>query len=632
MSSGPWIPRSTDSRVAVASAGEDSSTSAEPALSGGQLLGRGLRVLGQAIRLQPRLFATALGAGILFSLSTVGMAYVVGDVVANVVASSLARGRVDVAAVAAGMALIVAVGLGKAVGMYARRLKAGAMQFQLQATSRRQVVRQYLRLPLSWHRRHQTGTLIANANTDVEATWSAIAPLPFAVGTVVLLLAAIVALFLTDPALALLGVLFMAAMLALNVTFSRRIAPRVADAQQLRAKLSAVAYESIDGALVVKSLGREAEETERFRASSAALCTAMTRVGRVQGFFEAVLGGLPSLATLGVLAVGAWRLERGAVTVAEVLSVAFLFTVLAFPMVPISQVFAALPRSVVGWQRVDTVLQASGAMRYGTAEPDGSAGPLALRLDGVGFSYGDGRPVLRDVSFEVPAGRTVALVGPTGSGKSTIVALAARLMDPAAGEVCLGGIDALRLSQPGLTGAVALATQVPFVFDDTVRGNVTLDRPGIAEDEVWRALRLAQLEPFVRGLPHGLDTRVGERGTSLSGGQRQRLALARALAGRPGLLLLDDPTSALDPGVEAALMAALRAADLNASILVVAHRRATITSADAVVYVEQGRVAARGTHAELLAAEPGYARLITAYDKAETERRTSHAYEEGVPA
>ncbi|MFD5272059.1 ABC transporter transmembrane domain-containing protein [Streptomyces sp. NPDC058335] len=257
--------------------------------------------------------------------------------------------------------------------MYARRLKADALQFQLQATSRRKVVRQYLRLPLSWHRRHQTGTLIANANastnTDVGATWSAIPPLPYAVGTVVLLLAAIVALFLTDLALALLGVLFMAAMLALNVTFSRRIAPRAADVQQLRAKLSAIAYESIDGALVVKSLCREAEETERVRASSVALRTAMTRVGRVQGSLRGgARRGLPGLATLGILAVGAWRLERGAVTVTEVLSMAFLFTVPAFPMVPISQVFAALPRSVVGWA-AGRHGAAGGRRGAGTARP-----------------------------------------------------------------------------------------------------------------------------------------------------------------------------------------------------------------------------------------------------------------------
>jgi ABC-type multidrug transport system fused ATPase/permease subunit len=237
--------------------------------------------------------------------------------------------------------------------------------------------------------------------------------------------------------------------------------------------------------------------------------------------------------------------------------------------------------------------------------------------------------VLHDVTFEVPAGRTVALVGPTGSGKSTIAALAARLVDPTAGTVRLDGVDATTLSQPSLAATVALVPQVPFVFDDTVRGNVTLDRSGVDDDAAWWALRLAQADGFVAALPERLATTVGERGTSLSGGQRQRLTLARALAGHPRLLILDDATSAVDPRVESAILAALRTRDAQASILVVAYRRATIALADEVVYLEHGRVVARGSHAELLATVTGYANLVTAYEKAEQERL---AEESAVPA
>jgi ABC-type multidrug transport system fused ATPase/permease subunit len=238
----------------------------------------------------------------------------------------------------------------------------------------------------------------------------------------------------------------------------------------------------------------------------------------------------------------------------------------------------------------------------------------------VSFRYADGPLVLHDVSFTVPAGRTVALVGATGSGKSTIASLAVRLVDPAGGRITLDGVDLPSLSSAGLASAVALVPQVPFVFDDTVRGNVTLDRDGLTDEDAWAALRMAQADGFVAKLPEVLDTPVGERGTSLSGGQRQRLTLARALAGRPRLLVLDDATSAVDPRVEAAILASLRGADAGASILVVAYRRATIALADQVVYLHDGRVAAIGTHAELMATETGYRNLVTAYEQADAER------------
>jgi ABC-type multidrug transport system fused ATPase/permease subunit len=228
----------------------------------------------------------------------------------------------------------------------------------------------------------------------------------------------------------------------------------------------------------------------------------------------------------------------------------------------------------------------------------------------------------------VPAGRTVALVGPTGSGKSTIASLTARLLDPVDGSVALDNVDARDLSGAELAGAVALVGQVPFVFDDTVRDNVALGRDGIDDASVWEALRAAHADGFVARLPDGLDTTVGERGTSLSGGQRQRLTLARALAGRPRLLVLDDATSAVDPRVEATILRGLRGRGSHTSVLVVAYRRATIALADEVIYLEHGRVVARGTHSELLATVPGYADLVTAYERAEAERERERAYDE----
>jgi ATP-binding cassette subfamily B protein len=587
--------------------------------AGRDVLGRGLRVLGQAIRTEPRLFVVGTIGSSLFGLLVIANSYVVGAVIGHVVVPAFASrhvGRGELALIAAAFLGISVLRVGSIFG---RRLGAGFMQFRLQARYRRAVTRRYLSLPPSWHQQHATGTLLSNANSDVEAAFVPIAPLPFAVGTIVMIFAAVLALFLTDWVLALVGATLFPLLFGLNYVYSRRMSPRQIRAQQMRAKVSAVAHESFDGALVVKTMGREEDESRRFGVFVSELRDALISVGRLRGLFDPVMDALPSLGTLAVLLLGAWRLQAGAISVSELVTVSFLFTVLAFPVRAIGWVVAELPRSVAGWERVQAVLSATGDLAYGSSAA-GGGGPAELRFEHVEFRYGEGPLVLHDVSFTVPPGRTVALVGATGSGKSTIAALAVRLVDPAEGRIAVDGVALPDFSEAALAETAALVPQVPFVFDDTVRGNVTLDRDGIGQDGAWRAIRLAQAERFVEHLPDGLDTQVGERGTSLSGGQRQRLTLARALAGRPRLLVLDDATSAVDPTVEAAILASLRGPDAGASILVVAYRRATIALADEVVYLEQGKVVATGTHTELLERVPGYADLVTAYEKAEQER------------
>ena len=583
------------------------------------VLVRGLRVLGQAIKAEPRLFAIGVAGSSLFGLLVIANSYVVGAVIGRVVVPSFTTGRSSTGTLVLIAAVFVGLSVLRVVSIFGRRVGAGYMQFRLQARYRRAVTRRYLSLPPSWHQRHATGTLLSNANSDVEAAFVPIAPLPFAVGTIVMICAAVVALFLTDWVLALVGVILFPLLFALNVVYSRYMSPRQIKAQQMRAKVSAVAHESFDGALVVKTMGREEDESRRFRVFVDELRDSLIAVGRLRGLFDPLMDALPSVGTLAVLLLGAWRLQSGAITVTELVTVSFLFTVLAFPVRAIGWVVGELPRSVAGWDRVQAVLAADGDLAYGSAAADGT-GPATLRFDKVDFAYGDGPLVLNDVTFTVPPGRTVALVGATGSGKSTIASLAVRLVDPDAGRILLDDVPLPGLTEPALTSASALVPQLPFVFDDTVRANVTLDREGLDDAAAWSALRIAQADGFVTSLPAGLDTAVGERGTSLSGGQRQRLTLARALAGSPRLLVLDDATSAVDPRVEAAILASLRGGAAEASVLVVAYRRATIALADEVVYLEQGKVVATGTHTELLASHAGYVDLVTAYEKAEAEK------------
>jgi ABC-type multidrug transport system fused ATPase/permease subunit len=576
-------------------------------------------VLGQAIRTEPRLFTISVVGSSIFGLLIVANSYVVGWVIEHVVVSAFRTGRVGTGELALIAAAFLGISVLRVLSIFGRRLAAGAMQFRLQARYRRAVTRRYLLLPPSWHQQHATGTLLSNANSDVEAAFVPIAPLPFAVGTIIMICGAVLALFLTDWVLALVGVALFPTLFGLNIVYSRYMSPRQTRAQQLRGKVSAVAHESFDGALVVKTMGREEDESRRFQVFVTELRDALISVGRLRGLFDPVMDALPSVGTLAVLLLGTWRLQSGAVTVGELVTVAFLFTVLAFPVRAIGWVVAELPRSVAGWDRVQSVLTAEGDLTYGSVTLD-RPGPAEVRFDAVDFAYAGGPLVLHDVSFTVPRGKTVALVGATGSGKSTIAALAVRLLDPGAGRITLDGVPLADLTEASLAGTCAVVPQVPFVFDDTVRGNVTLERDGLDDEAVWSALRLAQADRFVETLPGRLDTPVGERGTSLSGGQRQRLTLARALGGRPRLLVLDDATSAVDPRVEAAILAALRRRDAGTSILVVAYRRATIALADEVVYLEQGKVVATGTHASLLADHAGYADLVTAYEKAEAER------------
>jgi ATP-binding cassette, subfamily B, bacterial len=595
-----------------------------------QPLRNGFRLLGRGIREERRVFALAALASGTYGLMTVMSAWVLGKVTSSVILPSIRKGHVATGSLVGASAAIVAVAIVKAAGIVGRRVGASVMQSNLQAAYRRRVTRSYLRLPMSWHQRHPTGELLSNANSDVESMWLFMSPVPFSVGVVVMVVVSGVAMALIDPVIAVVGLLVFPAVAFFNYIYQRSMTPAATRAQELRAEVSRVAHESFDGALVVKTLGREDHETARFATASRRLQQANVEVGRRRSLFDPAVEALPNLGVLVVLLVGTQRVADGAISTGQLVQIAYLFTLLAFPIRAISWVLGDMARSVVGGDRVSRVLDAAGELTYGRLQVDDD-GPAQIELRSVDFAYGDAQ-VLSDVTFPVRAGRTVAVVGPTGSGKSTLTMLLVRLVDPAAGTVFLDGVDMREMARGHVAASVAIVPQQTFLFEDTLRGNVTLGAP-IADDDVWAALKVAQADRFVRAMPAGLDSLVGERGVTLSGGQRQRIALARALVRRPRLLILDDATSSVDARIEARILSGLRDAALPSTVVVVAYRTATIRLADEVVYVEQGTVIDRGTHSQLLDRCDGYRLLVTAYEVRDVARADDldHDLDEASP-
>ena len=594
-----------------------------------KVLGRGLQLIRRQLRRAPRQFTLGFAGTALYAVMTIASAYVIGYATDKVLLPSIEAGKVATASLVGAGLLIVGVSAARGLGISLRRYGAYAAQYRLQQRDRTDVTDRYLELPIEWHRRYPTGQLLSNVNADVEAASQIAAPLPMAFGVIVMLAITVVVLIFTDTYLAIVGFAITPAIALTNIAYQRRMRIAAASAQRLRAEVTEIAHESFDAALVVKAMGREDAEVGRFGARSDDLRDRMVDVGRLRAAFDPMMEALPTIGVLAVVLVGAWRVDQGLMSEGTLITFAYLFRLIALPMRVFAWLLGQLPMAIVGWDRIETVLDETGSVEYGsvglvssggaTAEaatvgylyPETETSDLADAATGPAVTGNGERRGIESVTLDVPPGKTVALVGPTGSGKTTVAHLLVRLFDPDEGCIRLDGKGLVELERDAIADAAALVFQEAFLFDDTIAANITLDAP-YSEAEVHAAAELAQAHDFISELPDGYETLVGERGASLSGGQRQRIALARAIIGKPRLLVLDDATSAVDPSVETTILEGL--ASLDTTVVIVAYRRSSIVLADEVIFIEDGRITGRGTHDGLYAASEPYRSLIDAYD------------------
>lgn len=572
----------------------------------------GSRLIWRFVRAHPGSFAVGAVGAVMFAGAIIASSIVVGWITDEVIIPTLDEGS-DPDLLVLASALILGVAIFKAAGIVLRRTAAGWLQGKTRQDVRNHLLAHQLRLKMSWFNRQAIGDLLAVADSDVQQGTGVLGPLPYATGVSALLVGTITMVFLIDPWLGLGAVGGLIVVIAIDVHGSWVTYGMWEEVQRWRGRVSSVAHESFDGALTVKALGREGYVSSRFGEASENLRDRLIDVSSTWTRYQVIIRALPQMLIVVLLVVGAVRIDAGAMSAGDMVTVAYLLSLLAFPIQLIGFVLWDLAGSLAGWQRVQEVFDADDYVEFGqmSARPEAGAAPvLGTR---VGFDYG-GEAVLSELEIDIKAGTTLAVVGPTGSGKSTLCLLLARLWDPDTGAIHLEGRDVRAFARSELPKEVSYVAQESFVFDATTRGNVTLG-VDFDDQEVRAALRLAGALGFVESLPDALDTRLGERGTTLSGGQRQRLALARALIRKPRLLILDDATSAVDPSVEAEILRSLKSAELPSTIVVVAYRPSSIKLADEVVYVDDRRILGHGSHSELLDTQSGYARLVQAYEE-----------------
>ncbi len=499
------------------------------------------------------------------------------------------------------VALVLAIGVARALAMMGRRLIAGRQALAVEVDMRTALYAKLVRLSFGFYDRHQTGQLMSRATVDLQGVRFFLGyGLIFFFQHIFTIVGVGVVVFLVSWKLALIAVGIGPLLIAIAYRYSHVAHPLLRDVQQKMADVATVAEENIVGVHVVKAFAQEGAEQRKFERRSEEVFAQSVRANRQRAFYVPLMSFLPLLAQGGVLLVGGRMVAHGTLSLANFVFFNLLLALLVLPLRQLGMWIGQAQRATASGERIFAVIDEPEEIGDAPDAHELPAGDGRVVFRGVTFGYDPDRPVLHDVELELEAGKTVALIGHTGSGKTTLASLVPRFYDVQVGSVEIDGADVRELTLTSLRREIGVIAQDPFLFSASVRENIAFGRPDADDDEIEHAARLAQAHEFVAALPDGYDTVIGERGITLSGGQRQRIAIARALVVDPRILILDDATASVDATTEARIREGLQEAMRDRTTIIIAHRLSTIALADEIVVLDDGRVSARGTHDQLI--------------------------------
>ncbi len=503
--------------------------------------------------------------------------------------------------------VILGVGLAKALLMVGRRFISGRQALGVEFDMRNALYAHLLRLSFGFYDRHQTGQLMSRATVDLQAVRFFLGyGLIFFFQHILTIVGVTAIMFWTNWKLALITLAITPIIVALAYRYSHVSHPVLRDVQQKMADVATVAEENIVGVHVVKSFAQEAQEQAKFQRRSDAVFDQSVLANRQRSLYVPVLSFVPLLAQAAVLLVGGWMVVHATLTVGEFFAFNLYVTMLIMPLRMLGMWIGQSQRATASGERIFQILDEPEEIAERPDAEELPPGPGRVDFESVSFGYDPERLVLSGVDLGIAPDRNVAIIGHTGSGKTTLTALVPRFYDATWGRVLIDGVDVRDVTLSSLRSQIAVISQDPFLFSTTVRENIAFGAPAATDDEIESAARLAQAHDFVAALPNGYDTVIGERGITLSGGQRQRIAIARAIVLNPRILILDDATASVDATTEARIRLGLREAMQGRTTLIVAHRLSTISLADEVVVLDHGRIAARGRQDELARTSPVY--------------------------